>query len=558
MTRPEDLRKAIENPCYKVISFDIFDTLVLRPSIFPTDLFTIVGRMSGLGDSFASIRRNCESLAREREAIGEEEIEFSDIYNVMKAGYDYSDEELERISKAELECEYQLLRARKSTQELFYLAKQLGKKVIIVSDIYLSFDFITAMLAHCGYEGYDKLYLSSEYKLTKSSGRLYQVVLNDFKEQGIMPSEILHIGDNERSDIASAKRQGLSAAHINRVEAVANSDIAFRRLRSFEDRRCNNTFPLGFSINRIYDDFNIAPSRETKKTFLSDKNSVTEILISPIVLTFAKWIVDDCTRRQKKEIIFINDEGRLLEQVVVKVSSYINPELAVTRCSIGNDISTIFRNVLSDVLSAKPKSNITVSDFIYSFTGVSLAKEDVSVIRNYGYHTLDEKIGSLAHYAPLINEIIKMNDAAREKNIAEMKINYPCLFDDKNAVFTIQYAEELRQLFKFTKTETNVYTLFSDNSTDSHDISSMVQFGTMSSRDLNNIRKMLEEIIGIPLGDNLGQEDFTGICNDVLNYAEQFCDLFRDYLKCLRLDSYQLYEFVRIAYYEYKDFVLKK
>ena len=43
MSQLQDLRKAIENPRYKVISFDIFDTLVLRPSIFPTDLFVVAG-----------------------------------------------------------------------------------------------------------------------------------------------------------------------------------------------------------------------------------------------------------------------------------------------------------------------------------------------------------------------------------------------------------------------------------------------------------------------------------------------------------------------------------
>lgn len=187
MSQLQDLRKAIENPRYKVISFDIFDTLVLRPSIFPTDLFVVAGRECKQNDFFALVRKNCESLARQKQAVGEDEILYSDIYDVMKNAYEYSEDEIERLLQAELECEYSLLSARNSAQKLFYLAKKLGKKVIIVSDIYLPYSFISKMLAHCGYEGYDKLYLSSEYKMTKSTGRLYQTVIDDMRNRALKP-----------------------------------------------------------------------------------------------------------------------------------------------------------------------------------------------------------------------------------------------------------------------------------------------------------------------------------------------------------------------------------
>lgn len=81
-TPPQDLVRTLLN--YDVISFDIFDTLVLRPSIFPTDLFIVAGRECKQNDFFALVRKNCESLARQKQTVGEDEISYSDIYNSLK------------------------------------------------------------------------------------------------------------------------------------------------------------------------------------------------------------------------------------------------------------------------------------------------------------------------------------------------------------------------------------------------------------------------------------------------------------------------------------------
>lgn len=391
MSQLQDLRKAIENPRYKVISFDIFDTLVLRPSIFPTDLFVVAGRECKQNDFFALVRKNCESLARQKQAVGEDEILYSDIYDVMKNAYEYSEDEIERLLQAELECEYSLLSARNSAQKLFYLAKKLGKKVIIVSDIYLPYSFISKMLAHCGYEGYDKLYLSSEYKMTKSTGRLYQTVIDDMRKQGVEAGEILHIGDNERSDVASAKRQGMEAMQIRRVESIANSDVPFRRLRSFSDRRCDNTFLIGFAINRLYDDYDNLSMPDNALRFISDISSVSEILIAPLVFSYAKWLVDECYRLGRKSIIFIENEGLLLEKIIRRILEYKTPKLCVKRCTVGLDIEKIVSDSTSEVINAKVDSNMTVGDFISNFFKISLSELDLSVIRKYGYNTTEEK-----------------------------------------------------------------------------------------------------------------------------------------------------------------------
>lgn len=558
MSQLQDLRDAIENPRYKVISFDIFDTLVLRPSIFPTDLFVVAGRECKQNDFFALARKNCESLARQKQAVGEDEILYSDIYDVMKNAYEYSEDEIERLSQAELECEYSLLSARNSAQKLFYLAKELGKKVIIVSDIYLPYSFISKMLAHCGYEGYDKLYLSSEYKMTKSTGRLYQTVIDDMRKQGVEAGEILHIGDNERSDVASAKRQGMEAMQIRRVESIANSDVPFRRLRSFSDRRCDNTFLIGFAINRLYDDYDNLSLPDNTLRFISDISSVSEILIAPLVFSYAKWLVDECYRLGKKSIIFIENEGLLLEKIIRRILEYKTPKLCVKRCTVDLNIEKIVSDSTSDVINAKVDPNMTVGDFISDFFGISLSELDLSVIRKYGYNTTEEKIGSIIHYLPLFNEIILMRNADREKCISKLRSTCPELFDENNLLYSTHHSQALRKITGICGSENEVYTVFADCTAKRYNIDFMVQFGTMSSRDLDKMRNTIERIIDMSPDECESKSDeCVDICKKVYDYSDGFCDIFGTRLKYLHLDSYQFYEFMKIAFYEYKDFVLR-
>lgn len=50
---------------YDVLSFDVFDTLILRPFAEPSDLFILVGEELGIMD-FCEIRKKAEEDARRK------------------------------------------------------------------------------------------------------------------------------------------------------------------------------------------------------------------------------------------------------------------------------------------------------------------------------------------------------------------------------------------------------------------------------------------------------------------------------------------------------------
>ncbi|WP_170839170.1 HAD-IA family hydrolase, partial [Escherichia coli] len=79
-------------------------------------------------------------------------------------------------------------------------------KIIFISDMYLGKSFLAKILHKNGYEEYDNLYVSSEHRVKKHSGELFDYVINDL---GIEPQTILHIGDNVEADVKKAKSRNI-------------------------------------------------------------------------------------------------------------------------------------------------------------------------------------------------------------------------------------------------------------------------------------------------------------------------------------------------------------
>lgn len=202
---------------YDIVSFDIFDTLLLRPFSKPSDLFMIVGKRlnrCGFTKTFSQIRIDSEREARnilEKEE-GYRECNIYEIYAQVapKIGISISDG-----VETEYQCELDYCYANPYMLEVFQILKAMGKRIIIVSDMYFPNDKIAKLLHKCGYDGYEKLYISCDYRCNKFKGNLYKEVLKDYK--GL---NIVHIGDNRHSDIEMADKLGLTTRYYKNVHEI--------------------------------------------------------------------------------------------------------------------------------------------------------------------------------------------------------------------------------------------------------------------------------------------------------------------------------------------------
>lgn len=189
-TNPK-ISKLVEK--YDVISFDVFDTLIIREGIStPSDVFNLIHPE----DSTFKLRRiEAEKISRlEAETKGLEDIKLCEIYKHLPE-YD---------EKKEIDVELSVCKANPQALAFYNNIKKgkYGKKkIIITSDMYLSRSTIETILANNGYDldGVN-IYVSSEYALTKRSGKLFGEVIRQEQLEG-KENSILHIGDNLCSDL---------------------------------------------------------------------------------------------------------------------------------------------------------------------------------------------------------------------------------------------------------------------------------------------------------------------------------------------------------------------
>ena len=197
------LIQAIED--HDIISFDIFDTLVMRKVYINKDVFRIMAQRIDpvWGIDFFTARTEAEfNLSRETYPYIEE------IYAEVTRRCPCLKGQEEALITQELELERSLIIPRHEVVEIFNLAKQMGKKVNIVSDMYFRQDTIRSILDGVGITGYEKLLVSSEYNSSKPQ-HLFDKYLAELPE-----GRCLHIGDSLVCDILPAQRLGIDTFRL--------------------------------------------------------------------------------------------------------------------------------------------------------------------------------------------------------------------------------------------------------------------------------------------------------------------------------------------------------
>ena len=195
--KKEEIKKIIDEK--KVVSFDIFDTLLFRNLYQPTDVFRIMEKeiSSEYGiEDFSELRINCEVSSRKEE--NKYETTLDEIYELMTAKLGKN---VEAIKKREVETELEFTAANPFMKEIFDYAISKNKKVLLISDMYLSSDVIKKLLKKAGYKSVP-VYVSCEQHAGKGSMELYETVR---KKEGLDKSSWVHIGDNKQSDYEKAK-----------------------------------------------------------------------------------------------------------------------------------------------------------------------------------------------------------------------------------------------------------------------------------------------------------------------------------------------------------------
>ncbi len=203
----ENLKVLIDK--YNAISFDIFDTLVVRKVTDPNIAFDIVERKLSKNEP-VPIPFHQERMSTAGRVLGSykgkrDDVSLTEIYQQMPFHKDPS---------VERETEMALCTAHPTGIQLFRYAQEKNKTIFLTSDMYLDKETVTSILKNTGIEGWAGLLLSSDMGKKKDTGRLYIELVRHAAKQKVSKDKILHIGDNWKGDVEYARKAGIACARF--------------------------------------------------------------------------------------------------------------------------------------------------------------------------------------------------------------------------------------------------------------------------------------------------------------------------------------------------------
>lgn len=321
-----------------VVCFDVFDTLLQRPFEHPTDLFAFMeDRARELlnlpGLDFVAARRSAERAAFEHNlTIGRGESTLDEIYQALADQLGVPRQRTSAVMQLEMELERDLLRPRKIGKSLYDFARLHGKRIVLISDMYLPEDLVAQALAESGYSGHERLYLSSTHRKKKQTGALFELVTS---ELDVAPSRIVHVGDNEKVDLARAQQAGMKALLLRRAMPYFRDTSAYRLLWSRDDKRHHRDWRsvLTLVAQGLYDD--PAAEHRVRTLFSGRPRTLGYYGLGPLLLGFAKWLAESSIRDRKEVLFFLARDGLIMMRAYEAVAKCHSgaPEARYLLCS---------------------------------------------------------------------------------------------------------------------------------------------------------------------------------------------------------------------------------
>jgi len=188
-----------------LVTLDIFDTALTRDVDSPIDIFAKVefalSDQDVAATGFARARQWAEQKARDAafKTRGLKEIILDEIYAELPHFLPLSAQQIELARNLELQFERNSLFAVPDIMELTRRLNQNGIPYAFVSDMYLGKDILAPVLEQAGYQNWQALIVSCDYRRTKSDGAIWTIA-------PLRGQHILHIGDNEHSDVAMPRK----------------------------------------------------------------------------------------------------------------------------------------------------------------------------------------------------------------------------------------------------------------------------------------------------------------------------------------------------------------
>lgn len=282
---------------YDVICFDVFDTLIFRAVSQPDDLFWLMGMRHGIPD-YKRMRK--QALYEARKNTNKYDVTLEDIYREIEKYYSG-----DITSDMEIKMESELTYANPYMSDVVNILINKNKKVVAVSDMYLSGVTISKLLENAGYPKLD-VYSSCDLNLNKKNGELQNYV----KESLGGDKSYIFIGDNYDSDFQASLKAGVDAYWYKSCMKVgevyrskADSTIAASTYQAI----INNTLHNGKFTGDIYYEHGF-------------------VYAGIIVYGFCKWVNQLSQHYQYDKLLFLSRDMEIFYKVYNHIFGKIESE----------------------------------------------------------------------------------------------------------------------------------------------------------------------------------------------------------------------------------------
>lgn len=292
---------------YDVVSFDVFDTLLMRKIMRPSDLFSVIGKQvkEKYQIEYEKIRHEAAQAANQKYGIAT----YDEIYQKFEEISSLDHDTVTGIKEIEVNTEKKFLMPREVMVKAFYYALRNGKRVFLVTDMYFTKEYMEPMLINNGISGYEGLLISAEEGIAKwPEGGLFKTLQKNY---GLEGASILHIGDSLGGDVEAARAAGIDGIQIlSAYEMLAQSSLSkiLVHASTIEDY-----IIVGQIMGCFFSD-PFALSRYKGRVYIDTLEKLGYLGYGALFTGFIIWAVKLCNKKKIDKILFLARDGYPIEK----------------------------------------------------------------------------------------------------------------------------------------------------------------------------------------------------------------------------------------------------
>lgn len=316
-------------PKFQTISFDLFDTLLIRrihdPDLVKLPVARFIAcraRQVGISISWKKVQKTRDRVEKEqrletaKKFVDHEACYPTFMERTMREifGDAYQESLLHDITEYELKMESSVLVPRdKLVQWLSELHEQ-GKRIFIISDIYLPAEHLKTLLENAGLARYAEAVISSaDSFLAKASGKAYPLIQRRYN---LDKSSWLHVGDNPVSDGARAAEFGIRALVLHDGSEKYRKSL----IRRYVEYGRGRPFYRGRALQQL-----MLPL-ESENVNQSDLYVEGFNFLGPMIGGFVQHLADESRNLGLTKIFFLSREGYTFKKVWEQITPLMYPD----------------------------------------------------------------------------------------------------------------------------------------------------------------------------------------------------------------------------------------